>query len=689
MSEKFLENRLKYHTASRVGAKEQDPLLNALNRDQHTVHYKDVWTSPIEDFPVNTGDYKTTTDSTSATDNLISVFKAGATSVDFRNGKIWTNNKYPAVKLYEQVEMSPVTGSNGSGILYQSYEVLDNNNIRLMDWVSPMAVFDPDLDKPVPGYAGKIELNLKNTTTWVEVQKTDKSTATGVQGSVWDASYGNWEFVYSAGMAIFNADYTPTRYASSFTTYGGSGDLANVVKLRWTGFLYTGIYLDTKVANTFAGITLTDIDLDTYDTVGIVRITDSAELTGEKPPISSSTGFLQVMDINHDEDRNADGTLNVKRRIRQIIYPDSEDESTPYSRVGTCETLTGTIDWSEWTQMGGGALRRVVINGTTTPVTVVAVNNVMYESFGANTFTMPDPDTVPVGTRIGFEQFIGTARVSSNDNGTSFVQILEPDVPDGDYDSQPGSTAVSYVFECVLGQNGTKREWMLDVDHNYAAAITAIVSRTEALSKRLTTAETDIDTLEGRATSLESRAGALETRASALEAKDTTHDGQISTLQTRATNLETRASSLETKATNLETKTTNIHGEFVNQIARQTKHVKWATDITALSVTAPSTTQLGDPAQMKTFLANNEYTLYYYDLIVSVMSANQTITLPTSGVPVGAKVTFELYPSYTVTIKDNVNTESFSGDRSNILVLEFEYTYTTASATAWTLLSLA
>lgn len=729
MSEKFLGNRLKYHTASRVGAKEQDPLLNALNRDQHTVHYKDVWTSPTEDFPINTGTYKDTTDSTGATDNLIEVFKNGATSVDFRNGKIWTNTNYPAVKLYEAVDMHPVAGSNGSGILYQSYEVLDDDDIRLQDWVSPMAVFDPVKDKPVPGYAGKLELNLKNTSTWVEVQKTDKSTASGVQGSVWDASYGNWEFVYSAGMAIFNADYTPTRYASAFTT-----DTEGVVKLRWTGFLYTGDYAsdkqvidhvdlttgtvstypvndtdisnkkyvddkaaagasdlsthnlsvdahpngfnhtidmhsndvtnvkdldadtitstsltvdtvavtdsvdianvltvdevnvgdklalhDKQIKNMFAGATLPDTtNLDTYVTTGITRITNN--INGTKPPISDCSGFLQVMDIDHDDDTTS---MKNYRRVRQIIYPDNKDESTPYSRVGQVDSLDGTITWSEWTQMGGGSLRRVVINGTTTPVAIAAVNNVMYESFGANTFTMPDPDTVPVGTRIGFEQFIGTATVTCG----TLVQTLSADTPLSDYSSLPAADAISYIFECVISQDGSSREWMLDIDHNYAAAV---------------------DTLNGRI----------------VAANDALND------------LADHVDAIDLAAETL--------------LARQTKHMICANDGYTLTSTAPTADNKASDEAWQTFLNSSKFNLYFYDLICSVTVGGKTVTLPNTTVP-GACVTVEIIGGLTCTVKtaNGSVTQSFTADANTILVLEFEYTRINASTNGWTLLSMA
>ncbi len=657
MSDKFLGNRLKYHTASRVGSKEQDPLLNALNRDQHTVNYKDVWTSPTEDFPVNTGTYKDTTDSTGATDNLIEVFKNGATSVNFRNGKIWTNPNYPAVKLYEAVDMHPVVGSNGSGILYQSYEVLDGDDIRLQDWVSPMAVFDPVKDKPVPGYAGKLELNLKDTTTWVEVQKTDKSTASGVQGSVWDASYGNWEFVYSAGMAIFNADYTPTRYASAFAT-----DTEGVVKLRWTGFLYTGSYLDSNVAlhdkqikNMFAGATLPDsTNINSYTVTGITRITNL--IAGTKPPVDNCAGFLQVMDVDHDDDTTTDKT---KRKIRQIIYPDNKDDATPYSRVGIADTLTGTISWSEWTQMGGGSLRRVVVNGTASPKTInPAQNNVLYESFGNNTFVLPAASSVPVGTRIGIEQFVGKGTASCDGH----EQVLEQNVPmDGMV--VPVVDAISYIFECAIANDGSTREWILDVDQNFANAFTEVRSD-------ITDVETDLAEEIARA-----------------KAREDEIVGMIS--DSNGSNSDNFDELREEQ---------KVWHALSSGVIRQTKHLLH-TSISTISSTnttrliqlvSPSTDDLSTPAKTKAFITSKPYNLFYYDLIVSITATGNTFKLPANP-PLGAKVTFELASGLTTTITDSaspVNSEEFTAESGTILVLEFEFTRI-GSANGWTLLSLA
>lgn len=645
MSEKFLNNRLKFHSASRVGIQEGESLLAAANKDQHTVDISSVWSSPIDDFPLNNTTYKETTNTSAATEDLIKVFTNNRTESEsvkktsFNGGVKWTNSNYPAVTLYENVLMTPVANSNGSGSLYESYEILTLNDkgekVRLQDWVSPVAMFDPNIKKPIPGYTGKVEVYETGTNSWVEIQETAKSVITAARGSEWAANYGNWEFIYYAGIVTFNADYTPSRsswianfgkYSSSDltnipTSISDTADIINkVVKLRWTGFLYTGLYLDKKIANTFAGVTINPVNLDTYKTVGIYRIEDDDTLAGTKPPITSCTGFLQVMDINHDEDR----TVNVGLvRIRQIIYPDKQDESSPYTRVGEASSVDGAITWSEWAMMGGGSLRRIVIDGTTGPQTISAVNNVLYESFGANTFTMPDPDTVPVGTRIGFEQFIGTATVTCG----TLVQTLLADTPLGDYSSLPAADAISYIFECVISQDGSSREWMLDIDHNYAAAVDTLNDRIVAANDALNDLADHVDAIDLAAETL---------------------------------------------------------------LARQTKHMICANDGYILTSTAPTADDKASDEAWQTFLNSSKFNLYFYDLICSVTVDEKTVTLPNTTVP-GACVTVELLGGLTctVTTADGSVSQSFTADANTILVLAFEYTRINASTNGWALLSLA
>ena len=328
------------------------------------------------------------------------------------------------------------------------------------------------------------------------------------------------------------------------------------------------------------------------------------------------------MDINHDEDRDDNGVLNTKRRVRQIIYPDKSDESTPYSRVGTSDSLTGDISWSEWAQMGGGSLRRVVVPSSTT-TTVQAKNNTLYEAFHSHTFELPDPDTVPVGTRIGVEQFSGESTITC---GTYNVVAVSDSVI-GDFSNLSPTDAISYIFECYLKGDGTGREWILDVDHNYASAI---------------------DTLNDRIVAANDSVNALSDHVDAV-------DLAVETL-----------------------------------LARQTKHMICANDGYTLTSTAPTADNKASDEAWQTFLNSSKFNLYFYDLICSVTVGGKTVTLPNTTVP-GACVTVEIIGDLTCTVKtaDGSVTQSFTADANTILVLEFEYTRINASTNGWTLLSMA
>lgn len=265
MADKFyLSNRLKYHTASRVANQTGDSMAAAFNVDGHIVRSASVWSSPLSDFPLQSN--KKNADPVGATENLVEVFKTGATSVDFWNGgKVWSNPAYPAVKLYENVTLTPVGSSLGQNMnsgtpsgtaRYQAYEILaagedvydesgvqtaikgvTSGTIRVTDWVAPPAIIDPATGNPVAGYSGKQMLDSKP----LQVAKS--------ADTQWGLGGGHWEFVYMAGILTFEMGCTPQELNSNKTT-----------GLTLTAFKYCGEYLsdsisgindtiDTEVAN--------------------------------------------------------------------------------------------------------------------------------------------------------------------------------------------------------------------------------------------------------------------------------------------------------------------------------------------------------------------------------------------------------------------------------------------------------
>ena len=226
---KYLANRLKYHTASRIATQTGEALAQALNVDGHIVTTNKVWAAPQTAFVNNVN--KGNTDSVDATNDLVTAFKVGAVSASFWNGgTVWTNELYPAVKLYENVPMTVVSGSDGGG-KFQAFEILagedgvSQGTKRIVDWIAPTAVADQENGSPVAGYSGipmynGTALKLADTSKWAEAG-------------------GHYEFAYIAGMLTFEPGYTPQDKATAAvnTTTGKT-------YISLTAFKYVGEYVD-------------------------------------------------------------------------------------------------------------------------------------------------------------------------------------------------------------------------------------------------------------------------------------------------------------------------------------------------------------------------------------------------------------------------------------------------------------
>lgn len=244
----LFNNRVKYHTASRVASQSGEALLQALTIDGHTVSTNKVWAS--NRFPENTEAVKKLKQGVAATKDLVAVFKgfAQTTVQDFNGGKLYKNPNYD-VELYENVLMSGVAGSNGSGQNYEAFEILDANNTRVIDWVSPMAAFDKTYNIPIPGFTGIVQgFNIKayaESKGKTQAQLTTEQINQGVtndsnwlvlqEDKDWTLAKATWEFAYLGGMLIFDKDFTP---AAKNYTY-----------IRMTAFKYVGKYLDKFIDN--------------------------------------------------------------------------------------------------------------------------------------------------------------------------------------------------------------------------------------------------------------------------------------------------------------------------------------------------------------------------------------------------------------------------------------------------------
>ena len=241
------------------------------------------------------------------------------------------------------------------------------------------------------------------------------------------------------------------------------------------------------VGKVFTGSALTaGTDIDAFITPGIFRIDSTIKQSkGNTIPLTDITGFFQVMEINHDEDGSS---LKGKTRIRQIFYPDNVENTSPYTRVGTAETYEGVsaanITWSDWGMMGGGALKRVVVDSND-PETINAKAETTYEVFGTHTIILPNPETTPVGTRICVEQYTETSTIKTANGSYTLEASCDIGIPEEGVEAS--ASAVSYFFEVMLNDDDdATREWILDVEHNHAHEI-------EKINTRITDVEQTID----------------------------------------------------------------------------------------------------------------------------------------------------------------------------------------------------
>lgn len=321
-----------------------------------------------------------------------------------------------------------------------------------------------------------------------------------------------------------------------------------------------------------------------------------------------------------------------KSYIRQIIWPDGPDNITPYTRTRI------NNNWTEWQTLGGN-LRRVQLTANLTSETNPAQTNVMYYSFGNHTLFLPNPNTYPLGTRIGLEQYMGRGTVKWNaSTSTVYTQITEPAYRADENTGLPTSTIIGpnvYYFEIVEENASGTRTWLLDVDNDLSQTVTSI--------------RADISTETA------ARINADSAEATARSAKDAELQNRIETEET------TRASQ-------------------VNNKERLTKSYYVNTNI----ITSTNFADGNNVAKSVTELLKNVNPIFVLGSGVS------SVALPAAGVNYnGAKVTIEITAAKTVTITAGNDSESFTNDTGATLVLPFECVMTGTSTYAWNLLVIA
>jgi hypothetical protein len=218
-------------------------LANSMNVDGHIVRDTDVWTATA--FPLQTD--KKNNEPAAAAKHLVSVFKTNSNAVSahfkyYNNvsetfsetsgaAVVWKNEKdFPGIELYENIPMT-TDKTSFDGTNYQAYHIMDENQKRIKNWISPVAVIDPATGDPVAGYSGLAMYNNKELQAW---------NASDISNRNWKLTAGNWEFVYNAGLLIFEPSNTPP----------------NTSKVTLTAFRYNGrtvqkelSELDTAISN--------------------------------------------------------------------------------------------------------------------------------------------------------------------------------------------------------------------------------------------------------------------------------------------------------------------------------------------------------------------------------------------------------------------------------------------------------
>lgn len=373
------------------------------------------------------------------------------------------------------------------------------------------------------------------------------------------------------------------------------------------------------VGKLFTGVTLKDdIDLDTYVAPGVSRVN-----TYKNGPPVTSPGYLVIHTVNPDEDKST-----LKYRYRQIYYPDSTTETTPYTRVGNSTDGT-TITWSVWTTMGGNWVCEILGGNKT------GIVNYMYHSFNSWTLTLPDPKLYVTGTRIGLTQWVNNGKVVWGTN----EQVTTPDI------SEEGTVvgALQYIFQIVPKKQpdgSSVNIWALDVDNNIDGTVEKLV---ESFQSKVDTINTTITNLTNRVATEE------QTRAS----EDTSIRNEFRAADTAIRN-EFRAAD------------TNLNNTFTAIANRKQPLQKQI--ITASGVTFIADANASDP--------NNGNNVEFFDYIV-VVNGNCTITLPRSTDRRGVRLTILVAPGRTCTVSwtNDANTttrEEFQNkDASAQLVLDF------------------
>jgi hypothetical protein len=288
MSTKFTENRNLYHTFSRVAIQEGQGVAAAVNKTGHTVTTNDVW-ADIDKLPKNTTYFG---NANTAFDDLKAVYDANATEF----------SKY--VKLYENVELSPVDGSGQDADKNQAWELLVDGK-RVKNFIAPTDVFDAK-GQPCNGYTLKLF---------------DKN------GNQVAATDGNWAFDYVAGLVIFERGKTPQDTIWNGKALAGTTAGSYIKMSAWA---YVGGYLTNTITDINNTVKTAVNDLNTKVNSAVAELNTAISNAREIAKISVTLKTGLTAPDNHGKtissSISAEGVVTMTINAEVLTVKDDQGE---------------------------------------------------------------------------------------------------------------------------------------------------------------------------------------------------------------------------------------------------------------------------------------------------------------------------------------------------------------------------
>lgn len=481
-----------------------------------------------------------------------------------------------------------------------------------------------------------------------------------------------------------------------------TNDLTSYVRVYTTADGWTRWMAIGRHKSMSAGVLTADLFSNSnsiYMEPGVYQVSSANSPFDVDPPIGAGwTGFLVVHATDIDE-LSGDS-------IRQVLYPNNISNPAPWTRVYNSS-------WSVWVMFGGSLLRTELIDAITD-----AQINRMYYSFGEKTLILPNAASVPEGTIVGLEQYVGSGAVKAewvsdgvyaHEQITSVKAVSIPRITV----SGAGIANVNGLYEVTNSVfSGGSRVWLNKAHPEYYIAMTIVdeegtvrwsIRTEDAISYYLPTEQID----PYSSTSWKIFAGANITLTLTTSVPASTvqiykfevclnssgvkewiaevgvdFDAYIAELMSR---FRTLSDTLNAGLATID----GVADDLVATLSSKGRRTIYGTDanlpLTYVDNTLTASIGAGDGSG-----ATVTCNLKHYDAKLFILTNGNTIALPNaSTLLVGTTVTVEIIPTRTCTIAETNGTwETFSNTTDKVLLLIFQVSLTTGSARVWNMLSL-